>query len=377
MPAAVEDLADRIAAIPDRRAPVVIACLAAWILVALVVNRIVRSACAGRRWRGWRSAFAYMPLLLLGRRLARAERGRGGTAGRVRGGRTRGPDRPLRPGLARAGDRLCDHGGRVRDRRHRGLRTDAALAARSEPDLRRPLLRDRKRARGAHRGDGARRRCGGAERLQRLGKGGEPTRRRLPGSSASAPSRRSSSRPVASGPTSARRSCCPVGAVVAAVALPELERFPGSGPEIARDPSRRLIAVVAVPSLAVLSCALIDLVSGGNSHLTRSVIDAGGAGDLADIAERRLRLSAHDFAQAAGNPLFWIVVVGIGVGGAVAANRRLAQARPHCPRGPDRRLRGGSSGRAGQRFGGDLSRARVARAGRVPRLRLVSGRRNP
>jgi hypothetical protein len=43
------------------------------------------------------------------------------------------------------------------------------------------------------------------------------------------------------------------------------------------------------------------------------VLDASGAGDLADVAERRLRLSAHDFAQAAGNPLFWIVIVGIGV----------------------------------------------------------------
>jgi hypothetical protein len=61
---------------------------------------------------------------------------------------------------------------------------------------------------------------------------------------------------------------------------------------------------------------LIDLISGGNAHLTRSVIDAGGAGDLADIAQRRLELSAHDFAQAAGNPLFWIVIVGIGVAAA-------------------------------------------------------------
>jgi hypothetical protein len=43
------------------------------------------------------------------------------------------------------------------------------------------------------------------------------------------------------------------------------------------------------------------------------VLDAGGTGDLADIAERRLRLSAHDFAQAAGNPLFWVVLAGIAV----------------------------------------------------------------
>ena len=58
---------------------------------------------------------------------------------------------------------------------------------------------------------------------------------------------------------------------------------------------------------------MLDLLSGGNAHLTRSVLDAGGAGDLADVAQRRLELSAHDFAQAAGNPLFWIVMVGIAV----------------------------------------------------------------
>jgi hypothetical protein len=71
------------------------------------------------------------------------------------------------------------------------------------------------------------------------------------------------------------------------------------------------IAVVGAPLVALAALALIDLVSGGNAHLTRSVLDAGGAGDLADVAERRLELSAHDFAQAAGNPLFWIVIVGI------------------------------------------------------------------
>jgi hypothetical protein len=82
-----------------------------------------------------------------------------------------------------------------------------------------------------------------------------------------------------------------------------------------------LCAVIAAPVAALALLALIDLVSGGNSHLTRSVLDAGGAGNLADVAERRLRLSAHDFEQAAGNPLFWIVVVGIAV--AVSRWRRI------------------------------------------------------
>jgi hypothetical protein len=116
----------------------------------------------------------------------------------------------------------------------------------------------------------------------------------------------------------------PVGAAVAAIAVPvDLEHFPGSQPgNRSRFTFRRvLIAVVGAPLVALVVLALIDLVSGGNSHLTRSVIDAGGASDLADVAERRLRLSAHDFAQAAGNPLFWIVIVGIGV--AVSQWRRV------------------------------------------------------
>jgi hypothetical protein len=107
----------------------------------------------------------------------------------------------------------------------------------------------------------------------------------------------------------------PVGAVVAAGALPTL------GP--IRPPSRRslLLPLVLTPFIALALLALIDLVSGAHSHLTRSVIDAGGASDLADVAERRMRLSAHDFAQAAGNPLFWVVVVGIVL--AIAQWRRI------------------------------------------------------
>ncbi len=79
--------------------------------------------------------------------------------------------------------------------------------------------------------------------------------------------------------------------------------------------------VIAAPLAGLAALALIDLLSGGDAHLTRSVLDAGGAGDLADVAERRLSLSAHDFAQAAGNPLFWTVVAGIAVG--LARRRRI------------------------------------------------------
>ena len=38
-------------------------------------------------------------------------------------------------------------------------------------------------------------------------------------------------------------------------------------------------------------------VSGANAHLTRSVLDAGGFRHLADVAQRRLQLSAHSFVR--------------------------------------------------------------------------------
>jgi hypothetical protein len=105
----------------------------------------------------------------------------------------------------------------------------------------------------------------------------------------------------------------PVGAGVAAVSIAGVREGKGG--------SHLAIAVVAAPIVGLAALAVIDLISGGNAHLTRSVLDAGGAGDLANVAERRLRLSAHDFAQAAGNPLFWVVVAGIAV--AVSQWRRI------------------------------------------------------
>ncbi len=77
----------------------------------------------------------------------------------------------------------------------------------------------------------------------------------------------------------------PVGAVVAAVVIA------GRSRRIA------LLAIVAAPFAVLALLALIDLVSGANAHLTRSVLDAGGLGDLADVAQRRLQLSAHSFAR--------------------------------------------------------------------------------
>jgi hypothetical protein len=63
-------------------------------------------------------------------------------------------------------------------------------------------------------------------------------------------------------------------------------------------PRRRTTLFIIAFSLAfVLLIALIDLISGANAHLTRSVLDAGGLRDLAQVAQRRLQLSAQSFAR--------------------------------------------------------------------------------
>lgn len=76
----------------------------------------------------------------------------------------------------------------------------------------------------------------------------------------------------------------PVGGAVAAAA-------------IASERRRTVLLVIAAPVAVLALIALADLVTGANAHLTRSVLDAGGLSDLADVAQRRLQLSAHSFVR--------------------------------------------------------------------------------
>ena len=73
------------------------------------------------------------------------------------------------------------------------------------------------------------------------------------------------------------------------------------------------VLVLVVPVVALGALALIDLVLGGDAHLTRSVLDAGGLHQVADVAERRLRLSADSFGRAVDVPLLWIALAGIAI----------------------------------------------------------------
>ena len=76
----------------------------------------------------------------------------------------------------------------------------------------------------------------------------------------------------------------PLGAAVAAATLA------GAG-------RRAWLLALAAPVAVLALLALADLLSGANAHLTRSVLDAGGLDGLADVAQRRLELSARSFTR--------------------------------------------------------------------------------
>ncbi|HYJ22334.1 MAG TPA: hypothetical protein VEW07_09965 [Solirubrobacterales bacterium] len=97
----------------------------------------------------------------------------------------------------------------------------------------------------------------------------------------------------------------PVGAAVAAAVIAARRR-------------RTALLVAAVPFVALALLALGDLVSGADAHLTRSVLDAGGLGDLGDVAERRLRLSANSLLR----PLSFVFLPLVALLVALAVARR-------------------------------------------------------
>jgi hypothetical protein len=94
----------------------------------------------------------------------------------------------------------------------------------------------------------------------------------------------------------------PAGAAVAALAVPGVY---GS----LRGRWLLLALLVAAPILGLAALFAIDLALGGDAHLSRSVIDAGGAGELADVVERRLRLGASSFGRGVQTGLFWFCVL--------------------------------------------------------------------
>jgi hypothetical protein len=105
----------------------------------------------------------------------------------------------------------------------------------------------------------------------------------------------------------------PAGAAVAALAVPGMAA-------VVRE-RRWVLLLLAAPFLGLAALLAIDLVFGGDAHLSRSVLDAGGAGELADVVERRLRLAARSFNAGVKTTLFWFCVAAVIV--AVVNRRRI------------------------------------------------------
>jgi hypothetical protein len=87
---------------------------------------------------------------------------------------------------------------------------------------------------------------------------------------------------------------------------------------------RRLLVVVAAPVLALAMLALLDIATGGDSHFTRSVLRAGGLGELADVAQRRIELSYRSL----GRGIIWLLVAVAIAGLALGLARRRALLAP-------------------------------------------------
>jgi hypothetical protein len=75
-------------------------------------------------------------------------------------------------------------------------------------------------------------------------------------------------------------------------------------------PTRRALALAAVvPVLALVALIGIDVLTGGNAHLTRTVLEGDGAGGLLDVIKRRLLISANGLDQAS---MAVVAVIGVG-----------------------------------------------------------------
>jgi hypothetical protein len=80
-------------------------------------------------------------------------------------------------------------------------------------------------------------------------------------------------------------------------------------------PWRLRIAILLIAPVAGLAAlALLDLVTGGDAHLSRSVLEAGGLDEIADIAERRVRLSYRSLGRGAIPFLVAFSLIALAVG---------------------------------------------------------------
>jgi hypothetical protein len=86
--------------------------------------------------------------------------------------------------------------------------------------------------------------------------------------------------------------------------------------------TRRAVAVaLATPVLAVAALAAVDLVTGGDAHLTRSVLTADSPAELTDVVQRRFDISWDNLKQ--GTTPVSVGVFALALGYGVARRREL------------------------------------------------------
>ena len=83
---------------------------------------------------------------------------------------------------------------------------------------------------------------------------------------------------------------------------------------VALGSRRGLVLAVLIPLGCVVLLMGADLLLGGGSHLTRSVLDAGGLAEAGDVFERRIRLAESSFTRSANLPFIALSLIAIGLG---------------------------------------------------------------
>jgi hypothetical protein len=82
---------------------------------------------------------------------------------------------------------------------------------------------------------------------------------------------------------------------------------------VALGSRRGLLLAVLVPLGCLVALLGADLLLGGSSHLTRSLLDAGGLSEAGDVFERRIRLAATSFTRAPNLPFIALTLIAIGL----------------------------------------------------------------
>jgi hypothetical protein len=83
---------------------------------------------------------------------------------------------------------------------------------------------------------------------------------------------------------------------------------------VALGTRRGVVVALLVPVAGLVALMTADLVFGGEAHLTRSLLEAGGLDEAGDVLERRVRLAADSFTKPASLPFLAFALIAIAIG---------------------------------------------------------------